>query len=268
MRVRERFGPAALLLVLVPMVAQTALAFEGQVTTRTFQVDTPRLVALLGGEATSPEAVFDLPMERLEALAAQAGSGVQSRTQSLSLRGNRGRLDGLGKDGTSYILIDVEGGRFQLVRPGNPLAIEWGVSPEKAEATARLPELKRLGRTEKRRGFRSEAFETRQGDRTVRVWVSGDNEDLAALFRRAAELQQEMQAATEGADPDVEVRLAASRRGLPVLVQTYDPRGLRVYELFSVQPQKQPAAAFELPVGVRAVPPVKRPEPAGAEGRP
>lgn len=233
----------------------------GLVRTRVVRVETSRLVTILGAEATDPDKVFAVPIERLLALAKSADSGVKLDETEFRIRGQRLRLDGVGSEG-GYVLVDLTTASMQWVHPKQRAYVEWRKPSAPAKSPTPLPKMEPLDRELTINGFRTRGYRVQAPGGTAWVWIASEPAALAPIMNGMAELQTAVKPELESLDQWAIVR--AMQEGVPIRVQALSPKQYVIRELVSFTPKNWDAADFQIPAGWKGIP-VER---AGAASQP
>lgn len=233
--------------------AQENVTLSGTARTRTIKVDMNRLVTLLGGEATTPEKVFSLPIDRLVSLGKTPDSGVTLEEQEVRVRGAQLRIDHVGSDPQSFVVVDAREGSIRWARPKENAFLEWRKPAKKLLVTpSPEPQLKPLNRTATIYGFVTQGYEVSQGDSSAYVWVAKEPAALSSVFHAFAALQTALRPAPESA---LDVILpAAMKLGVPVRVQVLLPQAYIVQEIVAFEQKPWPASDFVMASSWRAIP--------------
>ncbi len=237
---------------------------SGIVRSRVVRVEPNRLVAILGGDATEPDKVFALPMERFLALARSPDSGVQVEESAVRLRGRRLRVDHVGSQGASYVLVDLDSSAMWWVHPKEKAYVEWRKPVGTAKSPTPLPQLETLEQTSTINGFTARAFRLQTSDGTALVWIAQEPRGLRTVLASFGELQQAVKPVPESLD-QLALRLGMGS-GVPVRVQVLTPKGYTVHEIVAFEQKSWPADEFSVPAGWKAVPVERAHE--SAEGKP
>ncbi len=267
--------------LMVPELAAAA-GFEGTVKSRTISVAVERLATLIGEQAArDPQKVFAIPMDQLLAQKDTAGSGVEVREVTISVKGSKVRADGVGRERDGYVVMDADGRSARMVMPGKKQYVEWTTADVQAlgekmsaaqkamqERIAEMPPQQRrqmeammqrlpgaqtgepkpqarpLGKTLTINGMRTTAYEVREGAETTTGWVTRDQPELLRTFKALRDNEEKMMPSVAGG-----ARAALAEHGLPVRVQTLDQRQYRIEEIVEVQRQPVAAELFAVPDG-------------------
>lgn len=244
---------AAMCAVARGATAQETTPVSGVVRTRTIKVDTNRLVALLGGEATTPEKVFAVPIERLVALGKTSDSGVTVEERAVRVRGARLRIDGVGSDPQSFVLVDAEDGSIRWAHPKESAYVEWRKPAKNLSATpSAQPHLEPLDRSETIHGFATRGYRVGYGDSVAWVWLANEPAALASVLRAFAAIQNAVRPVPESGEEAI--LPAAMKLGVPVRVQTLSPQGYTVQEIVAFERKSWPPADFAVASGWKAIP--------------
>ncbi|MBI3785623.1 MAG: DUF4412 domain-containing protein [Deltaproteobacteria bacterium] len=254
-------GASSLLLL---VSAARAAEFEGVLQSRIVNVETSRLVTMLGGDATDAHKVFAVPLERFVALAGP-DSGVQVKEADLKVKGSKVRLDDEAHG--IYIIIDTNSGVVSIVKPKDKAYLEWTKSDRqrvnapneaaqesmqdqaakkgdgKDAATAQV-EAKPLGKTQTINDMKTSAFEAHSGATTVLAWITPEYKEIARIYKVFQSGDQRLNS-SPAADSGIERTLAA--QGLPVRVQTFDPSGYHIRELLGIEKKALASDLFSAP---------------------
>lgn len=249
--------PSVVLLALLwaSLWSESGLAQDkasGIVRSRLIRVETSRLVTLLGGSATEPERVFELPVERLLALANSPGEGVQVEENELRLHGPRIRIDGVGSKGRGYVLIDTAAGLMQWVHPEQRSFVEWRKPSQPAKSPTPLPRLEPLGREATMNGFRTRGYRVQTEAGTAWAWIAQEPQALTPVVKALADLQVMVKPNIESFEQLAAVR--AMQEGVLVRLQALTPKEYVIRELVSFTPKSWDVADFRAPAGWKAIP--------------
>ncbi|GBD24699.1 hypothetical protein HRbin30_00012 [bacterium HR30] len=232
--------------------AQEGAQTSGIVRSRLVRVETSRLVAILGGQATEPEHVFALPMERLLALAKDPGSGVKLEEHELRLSGRRIRIDQIASKEPSYVIVDVAGGTMQWVHPQKRSYVEWRKPPAPAKNPTPLPQLEPLEREANINGFRTRGYRLRTDSGTAWLWIAQEPQALVSVLQALAELQTLVKPTIESFEQLATLR--GMQEGVVIRMQALTPKEYIVQELVSFTPKRWDTADFRVPPGWKGVP--------------
>ncbi|MCX8073764.1 MAG: hypothetical protein N3C12_15155 [Candidatus Binatia bacterium] len=235
-----------------PILAQQPTAASGLIRARGIEVETSRLVTLLGSEATEPAQVFAVPIERLLTLAKQADSGVRVEESEFRLQNGRLRVDGMGSDKANYVLVDLASGTMEWVQPKHKAHIEWRKPPAPARSPTPLPQLEPLQKEATINGFRTRGYRLQTPAGTAWLWIADEPRALAPVLKSLAELQTQIKANPESFDQVAAVR--GMHEGVLVRLQVLTPKQYIVRELVSFTPKTWSAADFRVPTGSKAIP--------------
>lgn len=230
----------------------SAADFEGTVIGRSIVVPLAVAQELAGQDPAGPDAIFNIPVEKLIKLSGK--KGVVVKDTHYDVRAGRARLP-QNPDGkpSSYVLYDVQSRSFWTVRPNQENYVEFS-RPDRLAAIdqnkmARTPapvlELTPLGRSEKVNGFDTDGFALSTPMYQVRGWLSKDHPDLG---RVAEGLEEAVEEQRQMFMPNyVGPRLPLTRAGLPIRTQTLSKQSYTVEEIVKLTSKKLKAADFELP---------------------
>jgi hypothetical protein len=255
-------------------------AFEGTVKLRTMSV--PReIMGKLAGGVGADKALQVTPEQVLAAK--DAGAKVHEGVVYVS--GTKVRMDLPSERGPGgYAIIDTAQDMTWFVMPAEKKYIEWSEADAKVmadkvadvekmmkERMASLPPEQRkqveammknlkkpsadppvakinlvdLDRERTVNGMEAEGFQVKAGDNVLVGWITEDHPGLAEALRTVQKRMQKMTPANlRGGET---ARAAFLDKGLPVMVQSVDPKNYRIEEIVSVAPGAIDAALFALP---------------------
>jgi len=237
---------------------------SGIIRSRVVRVEPNRLVAILGGDATEPDKVFTLPMERFLTLARSPDSGVQVEESAVRLWGRRLRVDHVGSQGASYLLVDLDSSAMWWVHPKEKAYVEWRKPAGAAKSPTPTPQLEALEQASAINGFSARAFRLQTSDGTALLWIAQEPRGLRTVLASFGELQRAVKPVPESLD-QLALRLGMDS-GVPVRVQVLTPKSYTVHEIVAFEQRSWPADEFSVPAGWKAVPVERAHE--SAEGKP
>ncbi|MBI3783736.1 MAG: DUF4412 domain-containing protein [Deltaproteobacteria bacterium] len=245
-------------MVVLFATAARAADFEGVLKSRVIEVAVPRLVVMLGRDATEPSKVFSVPIERFVALSGP-DSGVQVKDVEVKVRGSKLRVDTPAKD--YYAIVDTDSASVSIVRPAEKRYLqlskedrrqmnamreakkEQGAQARK-ESTPPQIEVKALGKTQTINGMKATAYEVRTADGTSVGWIADGHKDVARIYKiiNSGDNPINMMPSTEG-----QASRALASKGLAIRIQTLDLDGYHVRELVSLEKKSFADDIFALP---------------------
>jgi hypothetical protein len=248
-----------------------AQSFEGKIRMRTISVDAVSLLELVYGAeeaeaaAEAPELsadqVFDIPTDRIVAMAEAEEGAVSVSEMNFYLTGDRIRVDGeAGLETGGFMLIDFATGAMRMVMPEERIYLEITAEDMERmraegageEQGAGSPQVRALGMTREISGMRCAAYEVRYEDELARVWVAAELRDVANAFNAFVERMRLFGMAEGEEEAGLEVFEAIKQHGFPAMVQTLRgdpayPDSYEIEDVLSVERGSLPASLFEIP---------------------
>ncbi len=275
-----------ILLLCVPSFLK-AQSFEGTIKQKSIQVSVWALQDLLWSEngededepsydteaeynAAQARKLFELPMDRIETMAASGDADIARST--IYVKGSRIRIAGEG-EGEAYMVYDLESGTYRLVNPQERTYLEYsraemeeqqreaeemmaGLGVDMAEIEDEFgdelggePTVEALGTTAEINGYQTTGYEARSADRIGRGWCAKDESELVKSFEALA--AQAISEEDEGTD--IEDLLCEGQ--LPILVQVFDVYAemYDVTEIVAIDRSAVSDELFEIPAGYQRV---------------
>jgi len=271
-------------LMILPTVV-LAQEFEGIIRQRSIHVNLEFLQDMLWDEEDEPDysdeaeyyagqarKLFDLPMARIESMAATGEADITHST--VHVKGSRLRISGA-SEAEGYMVYDLESGTFRLVNPQERTYLEYsradmeeqqrrtqqmmaqfGADMAEMETEmddgsdgGRRPEA--LGRSEVINGFQTAAYEVRANGQFGRGWCAADDSRLVQSFEALAAQAASFEDEEEGSD--LEDLLCEGQ--LPIRVHTFDPSlgDYGIDEIVAIDRTSVSDELFAIPAGYKRI---------------
>jgi hypothetical protein len=255
---------AMVLAVTLPGTAR-AQDFEGVIKQRTITVAEEALYELLAAgeeepEEIGPEAVFEIPIERIVALSGT--DAVEVEELSYYMKGDQIRIDDAGGGFGGYALMDFESGAFRLVQPERQMYLEI-TKADIEELQTRYGDMgmdegersdvqvRALGVSKEINGMTCSAYEILTDGEVTQAWVTEELKDLVDAFSSFMDRMEALGMDEEDSE-DVEVMELIKEHGFPVMEQTFREYGswgaeYEIKEIMSVERKSVQEELFAVP---------------------
>lgn len=273
--------------------------FEGVIKLDSITVPKDQLAGVVEGGTTnvsSAEKVFAIPLAKIEAL--KGKPGVYTQETTISIKGSKARVDGLGKQ-MGYMITDLDQGTSDVVMPERKQYVQWTKGDAQAlaarmedvqkamkERMATLPPEQRqqmeammknmkgmspvstekpdvtpLGKTQTINGMQTQGYVVHTANEAIEGWVSQDPPELATIIKS---LQGNLQGGNPMGGPNRRsARAILADYGIPVREQVLSTGSYQIEELVDVQKKSVSADLFTVPAGFEKVAPHQQMMPPG-----
>lgn len=221
----------------------SAQQFEGVVTIRTIRLSSDVVTEQIGEEPDerAREKLFALTADQLTQLGGAADANVM-HYKAGRMRSATFEMPGMG---STYILLDVNGGLMQTVAPSRRGYFEAslrGTATPSAGEQAEAIRIEALGKSQVVNGLRCTGYRVTQGDQVSHVWTTDDaalRELVTGWINMAGDNNESVH----------QIRSIITRYGAPVMTQEFDDEGNYRVEVWSIERRALPDSLFHVPVG-------------------